>query len=171
MKNIKYILILFLSISYTQIQAQDIFIGTWEYQQGNEIFRVFLWENEETDHLGNTSILGHYEKVQLVGNGLEQYIYCSDKDKFVGNNQGLLSSALLISGDNQSVGGSFTDNTVDENLYNQLKLGHLTMEIITNSGGTITASWKVERKSYQGVKMNEAPEFSVPTDIILTKVE
>ena len=80
---------------------------------------------------------------------------------------------MLLTGDNQIIGGVFKDNTVDENLYKQQKIGRLTLEILTNSGGlnpTITAHWKVERKKYQGLIINEAPEFSVPTYIVLTKV-
>ncbi|WP_157717128.1 DUF6705 family protein [Formosa sp. Hel1_31_208] len=175
MKKFIYILtITFLSLFSLQIQAQDIFIGTWEHQVGNEIFRVILWENGESDANGNIQISGHYEKVQVTSNGLgtlEQYIYCSDKEKFEGNNSGWLPFVIWLGGDNQSVGGTINDNTVDDSIYYHLKKGALTMEIITNSGGTVTASWKIERKSYQGVKMNEAPEFSVPTDVILTKVE
>ena len=150
--------------------SQDIFLGTWEYQEGNEIFRVHLSLNPED----NNHIIGHYEKVQ-VNNGIETYIYSSNKEEFIGNNKGWLPYVITSrSGDNTKIYGTINDNTVDENLYHQLKAGRWTLEILTNSGGfnpTITAHWKVERKSYQsGLTDNEAPEFSVPTDIVLTKV-
>ena len=162
------ILVLTLSLSTTQSKAQEIFLGTWEHRSGNEIFRVFLFENLTYEN----EIHGHYEKVQ-INNGTETYIYSSDKNKFVGNNQRPSLTTIMASGNNESISGLFEDNTVDENLYSQLKSGHIDIIIISNSGGrnpVITAKWKVERPSYQGVTVNEAPGFSVPVDIILTKV-
>jgi len=173
-KSVHILTIIFLTLFSLQIKAQEIFIGTWEHQVGNEIFRVTLWENDEPVPNGTMEIMGHYEKVQVTSSGLgtlEQYIYCSDKEKFEGNNSSWLPFVIWLGGDNQSVGGTINDNTVEDTTYYHLKKGVLTMEILTNSGGTVTASWKVERKKYQGVKNNEAPEFSVPTDIVLTKVD
>lgn len=148
-----------------QVNAQDIFTGTWEHQNGNEIFRVILQYDSE---YGN-EIYGHYEKVE-VNNGIETYIYCSDKEKFQDQNKGWLPYVITAIGNNITIGGSFTDNTVDSTLYNQQKLGHLTLEIISNSGGlnpTITMRWRITK--YKDISINESPNFSVPTDIILTK--
>ncbi len=168
MKTLFYTVIT-LALSFTTLSAnaQSIFLGTWEHQEGNEVFRIILSINtEDTDH-----IIGHYEKVQ-VNNGEETYIYSSNKEDYVGNNNGWLPYVVTSkSGDNSKIYGTIYDNTVDENLYQQIKVGRFTFEILTNSGGlnpTITAHWKVERSP--GLILNEAPEFSVPTDIVLTKV-
>ena len=169
MKTYIYIIITLISLSTFNTNAQDIFLGTWEHQEGNEIFRITLWQDAED----STYILGHYEKVQFV-NGIETYIYSSDKEVFIGNNDWWLTAAIATKdGNNEKIAGTFTDNTVNGSLYKKHKVGYVEIEILTNSGGlnpTITAHWKVERKSYQGLIINEAPEFSVPTDIILTKV-
>lgn len=141
------------------------FIGTWEYKEGNEIFRVLLWQDED----GTDAILGHYEKVTSI-DGQEQYIYCSDKEKFVGSNKGWLPFVMWLEGNDSLIGGAFIDNTVNENLYSQQKSGGVGIEILPNNDSEpLTAKWKVKRSS--GPYINEAPEFSVPTDIILTKVD
>ena len=140
------------------------FIGTWEWQNGNEVFRVTLFENS---YLG---LVGHYEMVQQ-NNGLETIVFTSKK--VVSSNE--VWPPFVISGrvGINAFAGTIRDNTVDASLYNSEKIGQVVIEILNNSGGlnpTITARWKVERKKYQGLIINEAPEFSVPTDIILTKV-
>lgn len=163
MKNIYFILTIIL-LSINMLEAQNNFIGTWEHQDENKIFRVVLWSSEDGEYLN-----GHYEKVN-INNGIETYIFCSNKEKFVGNNTGWLPTVFWLQGDNQMIGGAFTDNTVNQNLYDQQKLGSVKIELISNSGsGPITAQWTVRRG--QGPYINEAPEFSVPTDIVLTKVE
>ena len=157
-----------ISLSTLSTNAQNIFLGTWEHQNGNEVFRIVLWE----DPLDNNSIKGHYKMVQIE-NGLETIIYSSNKNEHIGINEAKLPFVIYGSANNQTLIGLFYDNTIDSNQYHFLKKGSLHLEILTNSGGlnpTITAHWKVERKSYQGLIINEAPEFSVPTDIILTKI-
>jgi hypothetical protein len=153
----------------TNVLAQDEdytpFIGTWEWQNGNEVFRVNLFE--ETD-LG---LVGHYEMVQQ-NNGFETVVFTSKR--FVDGNE--VWPPYVISGRTgiSAFAGTIRDNTVNAQLYDSEKRGKLVIVILTDSGGlnpTITASWKVERKSYQsGLTDDEAPDFSVPTDIILTKV-
>jgi hypothetical protein len=142
------------------------FLGTWEHQDGNEIFRVFLWMDDNSG-----DIRGHYEKV-INNNGIESYVYCSDKEKFQGNNKGWTPYVINTNGDNNVIGGTFIDNTVNANLYHPLKLGSVRIELLSNTNSLVTAQWTVERKKYQGViSSDEAPEFSVPTNIVLTKVE
>ena len=163
MKNIYFIILATFLLTST-LNAQNSFIGTWEYQTGNEIFRVILWLDENGE-----DIKGHYEKV-TINNGVETYIYCSDKEKFQGNNKGWSPYVINTNGNDIIIGGTFIDNTVNANLYHPLKLGSVKIEVVNNNGtDPITAQWNVKRG--QGPKINEAPEFSVPTDIILTKVK
>ncbi len=167
MKTLFYTIIT-LALSFTPLSAnaQNIFLGTWEHQEGNQVFRVTLWED-------NNNILGHYKMIN-VENGMETIIYSSNKNEHIGNNEAKLPFVIYGSANNQLLIALFYDNTVNANQYHFQKKGSLTIEILTNPGGlnpTITAHWKVERKSYQsGLADNEAPEFSVPTDIVLTKV-
>lgn len=160
------ILVVFLA---NTVGAQSIFQGTWEYQQGSEIFRVILWED---DRDGSTNLInGHYEKVTVQSNGEETFIYCSDKEKFQDSNKGWLPFVISLKQDGNKLSGSIVDNTVDSNLYHPLKSGQLRTEIISNTGGSnpvITMSWKVNRD--EGPMIKESPEYSIPVDVILTKV-
>lgn len=70
MKNLYRTLIICVAF-ITTINAQNPFIGTWEYQDGNEIFRVELSLNE------NNRIRGHYSKIQ-TNNGFEIVLYKSN---------------------------------------------------------------------------------------------
>ena len=162
------ILTLTLLIFNSQIvlaQEEDYtpFIGTWEWQNGNEVFRVNLFENAD---LG---LVGHYEMVQQ-NNGIETVLYTSKK--FDDGNE--VWPPYVISGRTgvNVFAGTIRDNTVNSQLYDSEKRGSITIVIQNVTGiGSITATWKVERKSYQsGLTDDESPEFSVPTDIVLTKV-
>jgi hypothetical protein len=167
-KIIKAVTILIVCLVTNTTVAQSIFEGTWEYQQGNDIFRVILWEDSRDD--GSDVIKGHYEKVSVDANGNETFIFSSDKDKFLGANTSWLPFIIYSSGNNQKISGSFTDNTVDQNLFDQQKRGKFRMTILSNSGGNnspITAKWEIEEVN--GAKIKESPNFSVPTNVILTK--
>lgn len=171
MKNkiYKTLIILLFTLVTLVGHSQSIFKGTWEYQSGNEIFRVILWE--DTREGGGQVINGHYEKVIVNGDGAETFVYCSDKERYLGQNKAWLPFVIYGSEDNQLLSGTFTDNTVDQSQYDQQKRGQLRMEILSNSGGVnpvITCSWKIQRG--QGPILNESPDYSVPTDIVLTKV-
>lgn len=168
MKKLLNLTILLLFITTTNISAQSIdnisnpFMGTWEYQTGNEIFRVILWLDNDGQNMR-----GHYEKVSVL-NGVETFIYCSDKEKYQGINTAWLNQVIYMSYDNDLlIGGSFDDNTVNSNLYAPIKTGRITVELLTENPATLR--WIVKRG--QGMSVNEAPDYSVPTDVILTKVE
>jgi hypothetical protein len=138
------------------------FSGTWEYQTGSEIFRAILWLDTDGQNMR-----GHYEKVSVL-DGVETYIYCSDKEKYQGINTAWDNYVIYMTYDNDLlIGGSFNDNTVNSNLYSPIKIGRITVELLSESPATLR--WKVKRGS--GIIVNEAPEYSVPTDVILTKVE
>ena len=59
MKTIKHIVItLFLLLTFNFVNAQNPFHGTWEWQNGNQTFRVFLFAQNDTTK-------GHFEMVEL----------------------------------------------------------------------------------------------------------
>ncbi len=133
------------------------YLGVWEWQNGNEVFRVRL----RVDPKNNMNFVGHYEKVSVDANGNETFIYNSNKEVFAGNNKAWAPFVIF--------GGGFIDNTVDQSKYHPLKNGSLKFEILTATPGNITARWHVFRRD-GGETDDDAPEFSVPTDVILTKV-
>lgn len=169
MKNkvFKVILALVFMSIYAKVDAQSIFQGVWEYQNGNEIFRVILSEHSDQ----NDIIQGHYEKVSVNSNGDESFIYSSDKEKFQGQNTGWVPFAINLKEIESSLSGTVIDNTVDQSLYSPIKSGQLKIQIISNSGGNnpvITASWRIQRD--EGIEVNESPNYNIPVNIVLRKI-
>ncbi len=134
------------------------FIGTWEYQENNTIFRVQLYMEE-------ASIRGHYEKVSIINN-IEVPIFKSNREigfgetfgpVIYGNNDG----NLLIAG--------IDDNTVTTQyeILGSLS-GTLKMEIISNN--PITVTWKVKLNNESRLDYDNRV-FSIPADVILTRVD
>ena len=125
MKNQIYKILIALTFGFSAFtgNTQSIFTGTWEYQSGNEIFRVFLWEDNLES--GSQVIKGHYEKVIVNGDGTETFVYCSDKEKFSGQNKAWLPFVIHGADNNQELSGTFTDNTVDQSVYAQQKSGQI----------------------------------------------
>ncbi|WP_452221649.1 DUF6705 family protein, partial [Lacinutrix salivirga] len=163
MKHIIIIVTLFLSVTST-LEAQNIndsFVGIWETQNGDEIFRIELFIDNEGD------ISGHFSKVETTNSGLEILVYESNRPIGAGFRWG---RAIYGSSDGTILEAGIDDNTVDNPLNLPLFSGHLTMTIQPATGsGQVTATWKVERSS--GLKSNaDNREFNIPTDIILTKV-
>ncbi|WP_452220253.1 DUF6705 family protein [Lacinutrix salivirga] len=182
MKNIKVILILTIAttmLSFTILKKEETFsnnlnfelnqnnpfIGTWKYQNGNEVFIINLFTNLENE------IIGHYKKVIIDNNGnIISEIYNSNKE-LGSTNQNWPYTIFLgqFNGEN-SIGGVITDNTII-NAPRSFYKGKLKMRIQDSNCSTclVTAVWKVEKN--QGFKSPNEPDFSMPTDIILTKIE
>jgi hypothetical protein len=139
------------------------FVGNWEWQDGNQKFKVEIFIDGE-------NLKGHYELVETI-NSTTTTIYKSNK---------LLNQELdfyfgyAIFGDSVDgikFGASIDDNVLLNNGNNNIKKGSLAFTIQNNTlGQPITASWSI--KSSFGLKSTEEPvEFNIPTDIVLTKVE
>ena len=165
MKTYKHIItILFISLTAFISNAQNPFLGTWEWQNGNQTFRVFLWDTE------NGAVKGHFEMVE-VNSGVETIVYTSDKP-YNSNmtqhwhpviNVGLNSDGVSIEGRILDNSYDYEDPSFDQyNLYNS----YLRMRIISTN--PTTATWKVQ---YYGLIGNDAPPINIPTDIVMTKVE
>lgn len=176
MKKIYLILIFTLSLSCKAQQAQEKpgtdllvnlqpFVGVWEYREGNDIFRVNIWEN-------NRYLKGHVEFIEVdLINGLEVETVVKTSDRCEAN--GFCHFPVIFggSGDGQLMSGLFSDNTIIiDNVYKG-KFGYMSLTIIQNNCTTCptTAQWIV--KEHRGFKLDTEPEnFSVPIDVILTKV-
>ncbi|EPR74061.1 hypothetical protein ADIWIN_0870 [Winogradskyella psychrotolerans RS-3] len=170
MKTTFYILLitLFFSCKVQQVYAQDPnnapFVGTWEHQNGNDIFRVTIWED------GN-DLKGDYWFIQ-TNNGVETIICASNyiipnsntnyrHVIFGGSKDGIIMGALLDDNSINCQNGAAERERMSGNASLTIQSGCL--------GCPITAEWKVER--LRGIRIQGDPtEFSVPTDVIMTKV-
>ena len=149
------------------------FLGTWEYQTGNTIFRITLTKITKEEHKnGNRpsfymdAIEGHYKKVEVDNNGNETTIYTSQKKMGTSNtdwphsiygdtNNGVKLNALIY------------DNSITPSNGFVAIRGKLKCEIIPNTNPK-QMTWKVTLP--QGMYgSNQPTTFNIPTDIILTK--
>ena len=167
MKHIIVIIILALNINnaYSQIQTdiptKDDFIGIWEWQNNNEIFRVDLFEVEID---GEAGIDGHFTMVQVDNNGNETVLYTSNR-LIEGTNdywQPMITGCRYLDY-NESYRFFLRDNTSDYFLLGDLYLKFLNN---LNSGEPLQISWKLRPR---GIR-SEDERFNVPTDIVLTKI-
>ncbi|WP_299130328.1 DUF6705 family protein [uncultured Winogradskyella sp.] len=174
MKNSIYTLLILLlfSCKSQQVSAQysmqnlTPFIGTWEYQEGNQIFRVTIYED-------NLHLKGDYWLIEVI-NGAETILYESDYYApgtdfhwgytiFGGSNDGNLMGAKI---DDNSIG---YENGVASR---KRKRGSLSLTIQQQSclNCPVTAEWKVTE--LQGLKITgESENYNIPKDIIMTKME
>lgn len=148
--------------SYTY--AQSIFEGTWQYQNGNEVFIVKIWEEDNV-------MLGYYKKITTDASGNQtSLIFTSRKD--YGNGDYYLDHSIYGDVSETELNALFDDNTMANSEYN-IKRGYLNMKILQQglpgcTTCTTTATWKITEK--RGLRVNYVEGFSVPTDIVLTKV-
>ena len=165
MKNLYTICLLALltvSSTYkaTAQQLQSVYEGTWHYEDGNELFIVSLWQEND----GTFS--GYYKKVEY-NNGTQGTVILNSR---IVNNQGAVFPPVIfgrIDPENY-MSGILIDNTLVEDV-NDFKKGILRIELIDScTNCPYTATWKVSERS--GLRVGFVPGFSVPTDVILTKV-
>lgn len=148
---------------------QDILAGTWKYQSGNEVFIVSLFRITD-------GYQGHYKKITVdaSGNQLSE-IYNSNKP--IGNTT--TNWPYVIYSDNISTnyeirailhdntvtntpnGGGFIDGVLDMKVLNP--------NCFTPPSNTcaLQAQWTVKKEP--GLQNPSDPNFSIPTNIILTK--
>ena len=165
MKNILILLLLVFSVSF--LNAQNPFIGTWKSQNGNEVFYVTFYND-----FGTNEIRGNYKLVIVNSSNIEiEEVYRSNK-LIDGINEWPSCLLLDYNSSLQRLKGNITDNTIDFSLYNpnrSFKSGDLTVKLLNGCMGCpLTAEWKI--KEPQGIKIEGEPDYNIPTDIILTKV-
>ncbi len=162
-----FIITLFSLLSATKAASQtNPFIGTWKYQNGSEIFYVTFY-NERA------KIKGKYRKVVVNNNGVEvQEIYRSNK--FLTGSTIEWPSCINASYDSTDgeMGGDIVDNTIDfsNRPGRTFRSGILRIKLLPScTGCPITAQWKVIAE--QGIQLEGEPDYNIPTDIIITKVD
>ena len=167
MKTLLYsiIFITLSSSAFAQNSNHIPFVGNWEWTNGNETFKVELFTVRGSE---GEAINGHY---MLVNNVTNDVIYKSNKlllpeiDYYFGH------AIYAKSYDGILLGGSIDDNvlyTGDGNYA--VKLGSLTI-ILNNTCPTCptTAIWKVSHAG--GIRVGLPKTFTIPTDIVLTKID
>jgi hypothetical protein len=154
----------------------DAYVGTWEYREGTEVFRIILKKDRDYDDYDGT-----YLNERIYGGHL--YIHdgevISDCIQMVGESTSLDYKTMSISANNAEI----DEEDVDANelrlvfrdrLKNKTGLGTFTLI----PGAPAQLHWKIIRKT-EGVYILAAgeslpvvdPTWSVPTDVILTKVD
>jgi hypothetical protein len=162
----KTILIFSILIGLNSIYAQNPFLGTWKHINGAETFYVTFYNDFE-----NNKIRGDYKLVTIDSNNIIQEIYKSNK-LIDGINE--WPSCIFMSTDYSGnyIKGNITDNTIDFSTYNPnrtFKTGILTVKLLNGCMGCpLTAEWKIIEP--QGIQIEGEPDYNIPTDIILTKV-
>ena len=153
------------------------YLGVWEWQNGNQTFRVTLWKVEMEEHEnGNRPsyyidiIQGHYNMVQQgqPGSPIEETVYTSQKK--IGNTiTDWFPVIRVYAYDNNQCGGTVYDNSAEGYPNYPMGIrGGLKLNLI--QGIPLQMEWKVTLP--EGMYGNDQPtEFNIPTDIILTKVE
>ena len=170
MKNIiniaiKVVLIILCVYSTNTVaQEMDYFKGTWRNQTGNKVFTVTLWQD------GPSVLKGHYKMITVNSSG-QQTGVVYDSNKPIGTsttNWPFVLSVNIHSG-SYTIGGPIKDNTVT----NQRRFidGMFSMESISLICTTCVKKvrWKVKKD--QGVRGIGEPDFNIPVNLELTKVE
>lgn len=152
-----YLLLTLILLSLSNLEAQNPFIGTWEHQENNIIFRVQLYMTDD-------GLRGNYEKVS-VSNGLEIIIFKSNKDIGHGLTYG---PVIFCYSNNYELKGWLIDNTISTQTDLPIFTGNLKMDII--SSNPTTATWKITGNNESRLDIDNR-EFSIPTDVVMTKVE
>lgn len=170
MKRLSIILLtsIFSVSAFNQIPQQDIFTGTWKYQNGNEVFLVALWKTTD-------GYKGHYKKILVDANG-NQISVVYDSNKPIGNSTTNWPFVIYAGNFSQDyeIGAIVTDNSVT-NTPNGCGFidGYLDMKILNpqcytpRSTCSLQAQWKVKKRP--GLQHPDEPPFKIPTDIVLIK--
>jgi hypothetical protein len=165
MKKISLILLFIFTISF-YAQSSNDFFGTWEYQNGNEISRIHLFE-QTTIYQGESmvSIAGHFSMIEINSNGVETIVFNSDKP------YSELSSThwhpVILGGMYLAEIDAYRFSFVDNSLPYWLS-GHLQLSFINNpNNNSLQLLWKLRVEGMGTINR----DFNVPKDIVLTKVD
>jgi hypothetical protein len=170
MKKIIYIgIFLLTTVSFSQNVDLNLnqFVGNWEYNNGTETFKVELFSREYENEI---YLAGNY---QLINNTNGMLIYKSNKTISNNGATATLGSQITLwfNGVTNLISGTVTDNVLFDGTGNTGtgKLWcNLSIEIQDScSTCPTTAIWKVK---CSGPKIGQPTQPTIPTDIILTKV-
>ena len=150
------------------------FIGTWTYIDGDKTFVVKLLKETKVPYLSKKpkmyrdEINGHYKMIQNYGQPNETVLYTSQIN--IGTSITPWQTVILASAINNNImsGVIFDIAGVLNTSYPTGVRGQLVMTI-NDFTNPLTAHWKVTLP--MGMRGTDEPStFTIPTDIILTKV-
>ncbi len=153
------------------------FLGTWEWQSGNRIFKVTLWKEAYVENQnGNRPsfyedvIKGHFEMIHVSQGSQPWQTVMYTSQKKIG--QSTSDWFPVISGashDGNNFRGIIYDNSVPYNPeYSTGVRGNLELSIVQNTS-PMQLHWNVTLP--QGTYGTDQPtEFNIPTIMILKKV-
>ena len=160
-KIIGLFLIMFILFSFSQTNNKHkSFIGHWIWKDQNKTFKVHIYSKYNM-------LKGDYWLTETI-NGKEVTIYKSDKvvDSFFDINFG--NAIAGNSQDGKTFSGIIKDNVLLGDGIHSIKEGELNFVLLSSK----TAKWKINHLIIYGKKRKKEPEnFSIPTNIVLTKVE
>lgn len=162
MKTFIYTLfILTTTISFSQNPNLHPFVGDWQWTEGNQTFTVNIYIDGDIlkgdyEMTTNGSLGLGYKSNRLL---IPEINYYYGYAIYAGSHNGIYFS------------GSITDNVQFGDGVHSVKMGQIKFTIQNNcSGCPTTALWKVSE--LMGSRHHTEPEnFTIPTDIILTKIE
>lgn len=153
------------------------FIGTWIYQNGNQTFVLQLWKKTKVEYPATSTtkkmfhdeLSGHYKMIQNYGQPNETVLYTSQIN--IGSSSTpwptIIAAGKAL--ENYKMTGTIFDVAGPLHPNYQMGIeGNLVFTINANSN-PLTAKWKVTLP--MGMRGSDEPStFTIPTDIILTKV-
>jgi len=167
--------------SFTQKYYKDLqnnflpFLGTWKYQNGSQTFLVRLWKvtREPYSSTGDPvyysdRIRGHYKLVENYGLPNETIIYTSEKNIGVTGSPWpcvIFANATVpnkLHGQIYDVAGPLNVN------YQMGIFGYIDM--VVQPGSPLRATWKVEPAKKEWLAADEPRNFTILTDVVLTKI-
>jgi len=168
---IKIIFFLILTNAYSQQSNNsdlEPFAGTWKWQNNNQTFKVHFYIN-------NGYLKGNYELIETTGSGLSSTETLIYKSKILINTDLNFYFGPAISGgslDGVLFTGYIRDNVLWTDGIHSTKDGIISIDIIDNSCLTCptTAAWKVFSEGGIIIEGVTPINFTIPTDITLTKV-
>ena len=176
MKHLLSLILLFTTVIMSSQTAElnAPYIGTWEYQKGNQIFRLTIWQ----DHIANPYdgvkyLNGHYEMID-ISTGSPQTMYTSNPPELSTQNKvlhafnGTIHQQTDLS---MTFGGTFRQiHTGGAGIR-----GDFTIRLLSTCPTCPKKiHWKVTKKIETRVVsegQSLTTDIVVPTDIELTKVQ
>jgi hypothetical protein len=154
----------------------DAYVGTWEYRLGADVFRIVLKKDKEYDDYD-----GRYLNERIYGG----HVYIRDGE-VVSDCIQIVEESATFDDETMSISANNVELDEEDVKPNELRLGFRdrlknktglgTLALIP--GAPAQLHWKIIRKT-EGVYLLKAGEslpvfdsaWSVPTDVVLTKVE
>ena len=154
----------------------DDFVGTWQWKNRNETFKVTLWKETMNEQQNGSApsfykdkIKGHYQLTEMQNqNGALVEVELYNSHKKIGNTNQRWQN--VISGDTHDgieFSGLIRDVSINYPNWQAGVGGYLKLTIISTS--PLQMQWEVSLPDGM-YGIGQPTTFNIPTDIILTKL-